>query len=50
MSVLFKPPRDIQDLALAFSETVAHLHQLAGAARLIVDIDDQGVRRFQRAG
>jgi glyoxylase-like metal-dependent hydrolase (beta-lactamase superfamily II) len=49
MPALFKPARDTQDLALGLTETLAHLHQLQGDDRVLLECDAAGVRRFRRA-
>ena len=46
MGVLFRPPRDITDVALAFTETLAHLHYLLGTGRLEVE-STATLRRFR---
>jgi glyoxylase-like metal-dependent hydrolase (beta-lactamase superfamily II) len=48
MGVLFPRARDVQDLALAFTETLAHIHYLAAAGRLETEITASGLRRFRR--
>ena len=48
MRILFQPARDVQDLALAFTETLAHLHYLAAAGRAKTEIAASGLRRFRR--
>ena len=47
MRILFQPARDVQDLALAFTETLTHLHYLAAAGRAKTEIAASGLRRFR---
>lgn len=49
-TLLFRANLDPHQLALALSESLAHLHRLRAAGRLHAELDGAGVRRFRRAG
>lgn len=50
LPVLFRRPLDLHQTTFAMGESVAHLHLLASAGRVIAEDGSDGVRRWRARG